>query len=212
MLDAPFCHLQKILNAAQTIHYIYRSIVYTYLSPSISPIYAPLWLGALAFNLANGLSIGGWLGGFGPTTKAEWNGSALRVELGMMIWAVGLFANMWHDDELREIRRAAARSQKKRTEGQGEEEKKAGKGVEKVYMIPDNGLFRIVLFPHYLTEWIEWAGFWLVGGWQCTPARIFLVNEISTMLPRAVQGKQWYLERFGKEKVGSKKAVIPGVI
>ncbi|KAK4907989.1 hypothetical protein LTR66_017600, partial [Elasticomyces elasticus] len=106
------------------------------------------------------------------------------------------------------IRRAALRRQK-------EQARKDGlplDGVEKLYMLPKNGLFRYVLFPHYLCEWIEWAGFWIVGGWACVPARSFLFNEIATMLPRAVQGRRWYVEKFGAEKVGGRKAVIPGVI
>jgi len=52
----------------------------------------------------------------------------------------------------------------------------------------------------------------MVGGWNCVPARNFLVNEIFAMLPRAVAGKKWYIDKFGKEKVGSRKAVIPGVL
>ena len=124
-----------------------------------------------------------------------------------MIFGVGLLANIYHDDELREIRRAARRNQKRR-----QEDKDNANSVNKVYMIPENGLFRAVLFPHYLCEWIEWCGFWMIGGLACMPARTFVMNEIATMLPRAVQGKQWYIERFGKEKIGSKKAVIPGII
>lgn len=137
------------------------------------------------------------------------------MELGMMIWALGFFANIFHDDELREIRRAAARNQKKRAEAT---EKSTGKdksgkvAVDKVYMIPQNGLFRYILYPHYLCEWIEWAGYWVMAGSGCVPARNFLINEISTMLPRAVSGKEWYIERFGKDKVGGRKAIIPGVL
>lgn len=173
-----------------------------------------VFAGAFVFNTINGLSIGGWLGGYGPTNAEEWQGqrNAVRVELGMMVWAVGLMANMYHDDELREIRRSAARDQKKRLEAQGEDERKAGKRVDKVYKIPVNGLFRAVLYPHYFTEWIEWTGFWMTGGWHCVPARTFIINEISTMLPRAIEGKQWYVERFGKERIGARKAVIPGLI
>lgn len=133
------------------------------------------------------------------------------MELGMMIWALGFFANIFHDDELREIRRAALRSQKARAAQQDEKEK-GGKGVEKVYMIPQNGLFELILYPHYLCEWIEWGGFWLMAGSGCVPARNFVLNEIATMLPRALQGKQWYIERFGKDKVGEKKAVIPWLL
>jgi 3-oxo-5-alpha-steroid 4-dehydrogenase 1 len=39
-----------------------------------------------------------------------------------------------------------------------------------------------------------------------------VINEVATMLPRAIQGKKWYVERFGQAKVGNKKAVIPGLI
>ena len=87
-----------------------------------------------------------------------------------------------------------------------------GGGVDKVYMMPENGLFRLVLFPHYLCEWIEWCGFWMVGGFGCVPARNFVVSEVTTMMPRALQGRRWYIKRFGREKVGSRKAVIPGLI
>ena len=131
----------------------------------------------------------------------------------MMIWAVFLALNIFHDDELREIRRAAARNQRKREGEKGEKAKgKGGEGVEKVYVVPKNGLFNYVLYPHYFCEWIEWVGFWIVGGLACGPARTFVVNEVTTMLPRALQGKRWYEERFGVEKIRGKKAVIPGLI
>ena len=42
--------------------------------------------------------------------------------------------------------------------------------------------------------------------------RNFVVNEIATMLPRALQGKRWYVEKFGKERVGKRGAVIPGIL
>lgn len=126
----------------------------------------------------------------------------------MVVWGWGLLANMFHEDDLREIRRAAARRQKVEAGKQG----KAHEGVDKVYMMPKNGLFHWVLYAHYLCEWIEWAGFWMVGGWRCVPARSFLLNEIATMLPRAVQGRQWYIERFGADKVAGRKAIIPGLL
>ena len=126
-----------------------------------------------------------------------------------MIFGFALMANMWHDDDLREIRRATARKQKKQ-EQEGKQDKK--QGVEKIYMMPKNGLFRAVLYPHYFFEWIEWAGWWMIGGLHCVPARIFLLNEISTMLPRALQGKRWYVDKFGKEAVDNRKAVVPGIL
>jgi 3-oxo-5-alpha-steroid 4-dehydrogenase 1 len=32
------------------------------------------------------------------------------------------------------------------------------------------------------------------------------------MLPRALAGKRWYEEKFGKDKVAGRKAVIPGLL
>ena len=196
---------------SKTVHYIYRALLAPlYLNPSMSPIHVSVWASALGFQLVNATNIGGWLAGYGPTTQEEWAGTAPRIEVGMMIFAVALMSNVYHDDELREIRRAAARkqSQKQNSQGKG----KVGSNVAKVYMIPENGLFRTVLFPHYFCEWIEWCGFWMVGGLACGPARTFVINEVATMLPRALQGRRWYIERFGKDKIGGKRAVIPGVI
>jgi 3-oxo-5-alpha-steroid 4-dehydrogenase 1 len=181
----------------------------------MSPIHPLVWFFAIVFQVVNGLSIGGYLGGYGPTTRFEWQGRAMnfkagaKMELGMMIWGLGFIANVWHDDELREIRRAAKRNLDKKMKT---ESKKEGGKVDKVYMIPQNGLFNWVLYPHYLCEWIEWGGFWLMAGWGATPMRNFVLNEISTMLPRAVAGRKWYIERFGKEKVGNRKAVLPGLL
>ncbi|KAH0333408.1 hypothetical protein KCU81_g9861, partial [Aureobasidium melanogenum] len=58
----------------------------------------------------------------------------------------------------------------------------------------------------------EWVGFWMIGGLNCTPARISLFNEISTMLPRALQGRPWYIQKSGKDKVGNRKAVVSDLI
>ena len=212
-----------ILTAEQVIHYLYRAIIAPLIAPSMSPIHPFVWLSAFAFQVLNGMSIGGWLGGYGPTTRADWQNHQAnykaggRMELGLMIWALGFIGNVFHDDELREIRRAAARNQKKRAaaaeESTGKGKAAGGKiGVEKVYMIPQNGFFGFILYPHYLCEWIEWGGFWIMGGLGCVPARNFVINEITTMLPRAIEGKRWYENRFGKEKVAGRKAVIPGLL
>ena len=195
----------------KTIHYMYRALIAPlFLNPSMSSIHVFVWLSALSFQVINGLVIGGWLAAYGPVTTKDWEGRAPWIELGMIIFALGLLGNMYHDDELREIRRAAARNQKQKAAQQ--EENDEGKRIDKVYMVPHNGLFSLILYPHYLCEWIEWAGFWMIGGIGCVPARAFLFNEIATMTPRALQGRRWYLARFGKDKIGSRKAVLPGLL
>lgn len=193
------------------MHYLYRALLSPLvLNPSMSPIHISVALSALSFQLMNATCIGGWLASYGPLETADWAGHKLWIEFGMIVFALGFLGNIFHDDELREIRRAAGREMKKREAEKGEGGKT--KGVDKVYMIPENGLFRAILYPHYLCEWIEWCGFWMIGGLGCAPARTFVINEVSTMLPRALAGKQWYIERFGKERVGNRKAVIPGII
>jgi 3-oxo-5-alpha-steroid 4-dehydrogenase 1 len=201
------------------IHYIYRAIIAPLIAPSMSPIHIIVWIFAVCFQLANSISIGGWLAGYGPSTPLEWENSAvgydvtMRLGLGLLVWTVGFLGNMYHDDELREIRRAALREQKKREAAEGGTSGKGkGKGVDKVYMIPQNGLFRWILYPHYVLEWVEWSGFWLMAGVGCVPARSFLLNEIAAMVPRALRGLPWYVKRFGKERVGNRKALIPGVL
>lgn len=197
------------MAALYTIHYVYRAwLSPLVLSPTMSPIHLFVMLGACVFNITNGLSLGGWLGGYGPTTRHNWSGRAYEIEIGLVIWGWGLMGNIFHDEDLREIRRSALRRQK----AQAGKESKPIAGVDKLYMMPKNGLFKYVLYPHYLCEWFEWAGFWLVGGRECVPAQNFLIAELATMLPRALQGKRWYIEKFGKEKVGNRKAVIPGVL
>lgn len=193
------------------MHYVYRALISPLvLNPSMAPIHIVLAFSALSFQLFNSTCIGGWLASYGPLTAADWAGHKLWIEIGMMVFALGFLGNLYHDDELREIRRAAARDQQRREADQLDQKKKTP--VEKVYMMPENGLFRLILYPHYLCEWIEWGGFWIIGGLGCVPARTFLINEIASMLPRAIRGKQWYINRFGKEKVGGRKAIIPGIL
>lgn len=192
-----------------TIHYLYRAVLAPlFLNPSMSPIHPLVFFSAISFNLVNSLCLSGWLAGYGPTTVYDWAGRLYTMEIGMVIMGWAFLGNIFHDDDLREIRRSALRRQK----AKAEKENKPLEGVEKLYMLPKNGLFHFVLFPHYLCEWIEWGGYWMIGGWNCTPARSFLINEITTMLPRAIQGRQWYIEKFGKERVGNRKAIIPGLI
>lgn len=193
----------------KTIHYIYRAILAPlWLNPSMSPMHPIVWISAFGFQVFNAISIGGYLAGYGPTTQEYWSGRQEAQFVGLVIWCWGLLGNIFHDDDLREIRRHADRKQRKEAKEQG----KPIEGVDKIYMIPKNGLFKYVLHAHYLCEWIEWAGWWLIGGLAFHPGRNFLINEITTMLPRALQGKRWYEKKFGVQKLEGRKAVIPGLI
>jgi 3-oxo-5-alpha-steroid 4-dehydrogenase 1 len=162
---------------------------------------------ALCFQLFNAACLGSWLAGYGPTTAEEW-GSTARFTIGIAIFYLGLAGNFYHDEELREIRRTEERRQERIRKQGGA---KDGEGVGKHYRIPEAGLFRYMLYPHYFCEWIEWGGFWIAAGLGSVPARAFFINEVTTMFPRAVNGKRWYIEKFGEEKITKKWAVFPGI-
>ena len=164
-----------------------------------------VWASALFFQVTNGACIGGWLGGYGPRTAADWVERMPYVQVGLVIFLLGFVGNIYHDDELRELRRQAGKEQE-------EKKGKAGVDTQKVYKLPEAALFQYILYPHYFCEWVEWIGYWVIGGWSCIPARNFLVSEIAAMTPQAVSGRKWYLEKFGEAKVGERKAVIPGLL
>ncbi|KAF2399075.1 3-oxo-5-alpha-steroid 4-dehydrogenase-like protein [Trichodelitschia bisporula] len=189
-----------------TLHYLNRALLSPlYLNPSMSPIHPLVWIAALSFQFSNATALGGWLAGYGPTTGAYWAGRGTQVYVGAAIWLCGLVGNVYHDEVLRRLRREAARKQEKA-------EERGKRGVEKVYLLPEDGLFKWILYPHYVCEWVEWTGYWVMAGWGCGPARAFVLNEVFSMLPRAVQGKEWYVERFGGEKVGGRGSVVPGIL
>ncbi|KAJ9138672.1 3-oxo-5-alpha-steroid 4-dehydrogenase 2 [Pleurostoma richardsiae] len=202
----------KVLAGLFVIHYTYRAVLFPWIQPSMSPIHIIVWFLGLAFQLVNATCLGSWLAAYGPTTPAAWasRSGLLQFSLGIAVFYLGLAANYVHDDELREIRRREQLRQEKAA--REDPAAAARKGVEKHYQIPTAGLFRWVLYPHYLAEWVEWAGFYLACGLDCVPARMFLLNEIAAMLPRAVKGKKWYEAKFGEDKIKGKWAVIPGVL
>lgn len=203
--DLPYQN--KVLAALFVIHYSYRAVLFPFLQPSMSPLHLAIWVFGFGFQVFNGLCLGSYLAGHGPLSQADWPSPA-QFTAGIGLFYVGLAANYYHDDELREIRRREDARQARLAKESGQTKK----SVEKHYEIPKAGLFQYMLYPHYFVEWVEWFGFWMAAGFGSVPARCFLVNEVFAMLPRAVRGKKWYVEKFGEEKVGKKWAVIPGVI
>lgn len=208
----------KVLAALYVLHYLYRAVAFPLLQPSMSPLHALVWFSAATFQTVNGTCLGAWLAAYGPTTQPAWRaqlaaGGMLQFAAGLATFYVGLAANYYHDDELREIRRRELARQERvaRPQRRGGDPAAKRATVDKHYEIPRAGLFKYMLYPHYFVEWLEWFGFWMACGWSCVPARTFLFNEIASMLPRAVSGKKWYAEKFGAEKIQSKWAVIPGI-
>jgi 3-oxo-5-alpha-steroid 4-dehydrogenase 1 len=158
---------------------------------------------------------------------------------GLVLWAVGLAGNIWHDEILLNIRRKAKSKGKAKADG-------TSKGEH--YAIPQGGLYSLISYPNYFCEWIEWLGFalaasplpfqlagltassilssllrpqtyldiWNNPGHQFAPSLsppwIFLISEIFLMLPRAYKGHKWYLDKFGDAYPKQRKAAIPFLI
>ncbi|KAF3800193.1 hypothetical protein GCG54_00003720 [Colletotrichum gloeosporioides] len=205
----------KVLAGLFVIHYCYRAVLYPLIQPSMSPIHPAVAFSALGFQLCNATCIGGWLAAYGPTTPAAWDRQlgafgVAQFVAGIGLFYVGLVGNYFHDEELREIRRAEMRRQERIVKEQKAKGVEGKVSVDKHYRLPDALLFRYVLFPHYFLEWVEWFGWWMASGWGM-PGRAFFVNEVTAMLPRARSGRGWYVERFGEEKVGKRWVIVPGV-
>lgn len=193
--------LTKPTNAPKVTHYIYRALLAPLLNPSMSPIHPIVILGAWVFNTLNAVSLGGHLAGLGPTLTT-------RLTLGLPIWALGFTGTIAHDEILRRGRRAASKPGAP-TKAADTHTVPDGHGGEKTYVLPSAGLFRWVLSPHYLCEWIEWVGFYVATG-GALPARNFVAAEVATMLPRAIATRKWYVERF--PGVEGRWAVLPGLV
>ncbi|KAE9574206.1 hypothetical protein CGMCC3_g9829 [Colletotrichum fructicola] len=205
----------KVLAGLFVLHYCYRAVLYPLIQPSMSPIHPAVAFSALGFQLCNATCIGGWLAAYGPTTPAAWERQlgafgVAQFVAGIGLFYVGLVGNYFHDEELREIRRAEMRRQERIVKEQRAKGVEGKVSVDKHYRLPDALLFRYVLFPHYFLEWVEWFGWWMASGWGM-PGRAFFVNEVTAMLPRARSGRGWYVERFGEEKVGKRWVIVPGV-
>jgi len=77
---------------------------------------------------------------------------------------------------------------------------------QKVYRIPQGGLFRWVTNASYLTELCAWAGFALCT-WSLAGAFILLVS-MGNLVPRAWATHRWYRQRF-PEYPPERKAPVP---
>ncbi|CEH17462.1 Steroid reductase [Ceraceosorus bombacis] len=139
--------------------------------------------------------------------------------MGVIGWAVGFAGNVYHDEILMDIRRPKA--------GEADPASKA-----------------YISFPNYLCEWIEWS-FYALGALSLSaisplsrantspplvwwaypllllsaPPALFVLSEITAMLPRALNGHAWYRAKFGVQGDGKggrypaeRKAIFPGLL
>lgn len=199
----------ELFAALYVLHYANRAVITPlFLTPSMSPIHSSIALAIAMFQYTNSSCIGSWLV-YSEVTPSSSNSSfsAPISLIGLALFFLGLAGNIASENELFALRRGAAK-RKAKSEG------KAQITYDKVYVIPPaSGWFKYVLSPHYVLEWLEWTGYWILGGglglgWN-TPALWFLINEVATMSPRAVRSRKWYEKKFGKRAVAGRGGVAP---
>jgi 3-oxo-5-alpha-steroid 4-dehydrogenase 1 len=138
----------------------------------------------------------GWLNGafasrFGAHLTASWLRDP-RFLAGLLLWATSFVLNLHSDAVIRRLR-----TKEEAAQGQ------------KVYRVPQGGLFRWVTSPSYLTELGCWAGFALAT-WSLAGVFILSVSA-ANLVPRALATHRWYRTRFPDYPAG-RKALIPFVL
>jgi protein-S-isoprenylcysteine O-methyltransferase Ste14 len=175
-------HLQGIKSYfvfCWMVHYLHRSLVYTWLAPSMKPTAITAVLGAVAFNIANGYNNTEWIQ---QHEYANWH-TDLRCICGSLLFWSGMYINIKSDYMLFEL-------------------KKQQRG----YQIPRGLFYNYVSCPNYLGEIIEWTG-WAVMTWSWSGVA-FLVFTCANLIPRASKTHQWYVQKFANYPK-HRKAVIP---
>lgn len=215
--DLSLEHPANLLAALFLVHYANRAVISPLRTPSRSQSHLIVALAAVAFNVTNGFLMAAHLSSpFGRLFLAH----AYRRPsfwVGLAMWVFGFAGNILHDEVLLNLRRENQKA-KEKDEAKGGTE---GKGQH--YGIPKGYLYRLISYPNYFCEWLEWIGYalassplpsttsWVAFRDSLTGPHIFVLAEIFTMLPRALRGHQWYHDRF-PDYPKERKAVVPFIL
>ncbi|QQK44770.1 3-oxo-5-alpha-steroid 4-dehydrogenase, C-terminal [Penicillium digitatum] len=177
--DLPMSNI--LVGTLYCIHYFNRAIISPFFSaPSMSPIHVTIMSFAMIFNWFNSACLAGWLRGYKvPTIPSFPTASSgtpsprsavvdLLSTVGAILFTVGMAGNIYSETALFRLRREEAQKRAaKKTDGEvlaGGEAQASRNKFHKVYVIPPTrGVFRYILYPHYVFEWLEWIGFALAG-------------------------------------------------
>lgn len=139
---------------------------------------------AFVFNLLNAYLQSRWVSHYKNYQGDDANLFWWRFLVGLVIFFVGMWVNIWSDKVLVGLKR----------QGGG-------------YKIPRGGWFELVSCPNYFGEILEWFG-WAVMTWSWA-GFAFFVYTCANLVPRAVGHHQWYVEKFAEDYPKNRKAVIP---
>ncbi|KAI0267296.1 3-oxo-5-alpha-steroid 4-dehydrogenase-domain-containing protein [Gloeopeniophorella convolvens] len=148
---------QFLLTSFYIIHYLNRALVSPLRSPSRSKSHLTVVVSAIAFNIPNGFLLAAFLSSSDTALFLKDAFSSPRFWKGVALWAFGFVGNIYHDEILLNIRRKAiAKGKAKEAAG--------GKDAQQPhYAIPHGGLYSLISYPNYLSEWTEWFGFALAA-------------------------------------------------
>ncbi|KAF8526057.1 3-oxo-5-alpha-steroid 4-dehydrogenase-domain-containing protein [Hysterangium stoloniferum] len=225
-LDVSVPNAPTILALLYLTHYANRAIISPLRTPARSKSHIAVPICAVIFNVVNGSLMGAFLAAVAtPTGRVGSGALSLRAPqvvtsnwsfwAGVCMWIIGFASNIWHDEILLDIRRKPKVKSAKRD---------AMHGDKRHYEIPQGGLFSLISYPNYLSEWFEWVGFavaasaypahtlcalsHVVSVQKLTPAWLFLFSEVFLMLPQAWNGHKWYQRKFPNYP-RERRAVIP---
>ncbi|NRB37391.1 MAG: DUF1295 domain-containing protein [Pseudomonadales bacterium] len=116
-----------------------------------------------------------------------------RFIIGISIYLIGFTLNLHSDNIIRNLR--------------SKEEVARG---DKVYRIPQGGLFKYVSSPSYFTELLSFIGF-AIATWSLGAVFVLLVSA-ANLIPRAFQTHKWYQEKFADEYPKKRKVLIPFIL
>lgn len=186
--------VRLVFLAVWLVHYGNRGFVFPLLMRVPAGAAASFGLLVVGFGWVatalHGYLFGAYLGSLGPHLTLGWLGDP-RFVVGLGLYLASLAGNVWSDAILRNLRTR--------------DEVERG---EKVYRIPQGGLYEWVTCPSYLTELTGWAGL-LLATWS--PAGLFILAlSAANLVPRARDTHRWYRERF-PDYPAKRRALVPGV-
>lgn len=83
----------------------------------------------------------------------------------------------------------------------------------KKYSLPEQGMFRHLISPHYTCECMIYLSLAIVAapeGHLCSQTLLSALFFVAVNLGVTARGtKSWYIEKFGSDKVAAKKVMIP---
>ncbi|KAI0790588.1 3-oxo-5-alpha-steroid 4-dehydrogenase-domain-containing protein [Abortiporus biennis] len=220
---SPLHNPPAFLASLYLLHYLNRALISPLRTPSRSKSHIIVPFSAISFNVVNGFLLGAYLSSDQALTFLEGAFDRPLFWVGITLWVFGLVGNLLHDEILLNIRRKAkAKGKGKATSDDSTDDNNGKKKLNKQehYAIPHGLLYRLISYPNYFCEWIEWFGFALAASpfpsfvsfpaflGSLTPPHLFLLAEFFTMIPRAYKGHKWYHNKF-PDYPKERKAVIP---